>query len=384
MGLPAHDPVGHPGPRVRCRDGHCGLLSAGVRRADPRPIRSLAPGETATPSSERPSLPTPSPSPEAVAEGATFALPKETLGAAPDRIEALARWGTEGVPAGAILSPDEARILFSVGNTAKWLDAITLQPVHELAIPVGDQILQAAFSPDGRWFALGTEQGRIYLGSSSGPAIVRSVQAPGASVESLAFSPDSRYLAAGWLGGIGLWEIPVLTPRWTFPLQDRKATMRIERENGLTEWTFVLNIRVFSVQFSPDGTQLAAGTSAGAVYLLDPRTGEERRRLEPGSEWIVSVVWSPDGSFLAAGGSDGRIFLWREAASQAPRWLASGPGDRPPLLPRWPLSPLRQHRSNRPFLVAPGRNGTGPVCGFDRLGGQRPADAGGTPAGLVF
>jgi len=283
----------------------------------PAPIRSLAPGETATPSSERPSLPTPSPSPEAVAEGATFALPKETLGAAPDRIEALARWGTEGVPAGAILSPDEARILFSVGNTAKWLDAITLQPVHELAIPVGDQILQAAFSPDGRWFALGTEQGRIYLGSSSGPAIVRSVQAPGASVESLAFSPDSRYLAAGWLGGIGLWEIPVLTPRWTFPLQDRKATMRIERENGLTEWTFVLNIRVFSVQFSPDGTQLAAGTSAGAVYLLDPRTGEERRRLEPGSEWIVSVVWSPDGSFLAAGGSDGRIFLWREAASQA-------------------------------------------------------------------
>ena len=284
----------------------------------PAPIRSPAPGETATPSPERPSLPTPSPSPEAVAEGATFALPQEPLGAAPARIEALARWGAEGVPAGATLSPDGRRILFSIGNKAKWLDTETLRPIHELAIPGGDPILRAAFSPDGRWFALGTEGGRIYLGSPSGPAIVRSVQAPGPFVESLAFSPDSRHLAAGWLGGIGLWEIPALTPRWTFPLQDRKATMRIEREKGsTTEWTFGLNIRVFSVQFSPDGAQLAAGTSAGAVHLLDPRTGEERRRLEPGSEWIVPVAWSPDGSFLAAGASDGRIFLWRGPAAQA-------------------------------------------------------------------
>ncbi|MBO9362911.1 MAG: hypothetical protein J7452_12000, partial [Thermoflexus sp.] len=126
------------------------------------PIHSPAPDETVTPSPERPSLPTLLPSPEAVAEGVTFLLPKEPLEAAPARIEALARWGVEGVPAGATLSPDGRWIVFPIGNRAKWLEADTLRLTHERTISEGDQILRAIFSPDGRWFALGTEGGRIY------------------------------------------------------------------------------------------------------------------------------------------------------------------------------------------------------------------------------
>jgi len=237
------------------------------------------------------------------------------LGAAPERIDVLARWGTEGVPAGAALSPDGRWIAFPIGNRVEWLEADTLRSVRILEIPAADVISRLAFSPDGRWFAVGTEGGRIYLGSVAEPAIVGSLIPKGRQglVESLAFSPDSLRLAAGQTGEIDLWAIPSvpagweLSPRLTIPMV---VTLTI-RPSSVSSFSLIRHpIRIFDLLFASDGEQLIAGSGAGAIHFLDPQ-GRQIRRLEPGGAWVTALARSPDGALLAAGDSSGRISLWR-------------------------------------------------------------------------
>src|SRR4029078_12280178 len=70
---------------------------------------------------------------------------------------------------------------------------------------------------------------------------------------------------------------------------------------------------VHSLQFSPDGTLLAAGAYQ-VVRLWNPETGAEVRTLPGHAHRVVAVAFSPDGSTLAAAGGlptrSGEVKLW--------------------------------------------------------------------------
>ncbi len=74
---------------------------------------------------------------------------------------------------------------------------------------------------------------------------------------------------------------------------------------------------VRDIKFTPDGTQLAIGTSIG-VWLYDANTGTETALLtenssvdrEQGRSYINALAFSTDGSTLACGDLDGKIELW--------------------------------------------------------------------------
>ena len=74
---------------------------------------------------------------------------------------------------------------------------------------------------------------------------------------------------------------------------------------------------VNAIKFTPDGTQLAIGTSIG-VWLYDADTGAEIALLtqnsgvdrEQGRSYINVLAFSTDGSTLACGDLDGKIELW--------------------------------------------------------------------------
>ena len=107
-------------------------------------------------------------------------------------------------------------------------------------------------------------------------------------VESVAFSPDERYLASGSSDStVRIWNL-------------ESGESRVLE--GHTGW-------INSVYFSPDGRQLASGSEDGTVRIWDLESGEDRV-LKDNAGVIYSVSFSSDGRQLASGASDRRVRIW--------------------------------------------------------------------------
>ena len=118
-------------------------------------------------------------------------------------------------------------------------------------------------------------------------------------VLALDFSPDGSTLAAGDLDkSLVLWDLKRRTPHAT-----------------------VASHRVTAVAFSPDGKTLASCGSDGNVHLWHVATGGEMATL-PNSCTVTSVVFSRDGQTLAAGDVHQTIKLWHASAEKR-NWATS-------------------------------------------------------------
>lgn len=164
-----------------------------------------------------------------------------------------------------------------------------------------------AFSPDGRYLALGGDDGAVYL---QDPATGNTKAGPLFGhrdiVRDLAFSADGRLLAsASEDGTLWLWDV----------------TFRSPVGGSLPDSEGVLH----SVAFSPDGRLLAAGGFAGDVYVWDTATREVVRTLRTESALLTAVRFSPDGSLLVAAGSEGELRLWSPATWDAVGRIPVGP-----------------------------------------------------------
>jgi WD40 repeat protein len=127
---------------------------------------------------------------------------------------------------------------------------------------------------------------------------------PGGEVESVAFSPDSRWLVTGiresgstprdWVDTVRLWEVATGREVWS-------AVKNVGSNHG----TFSGQMQVV---FSPDGRLLAI--AAGHVDLLDPATGKTLHRLGGIREdGCACIAFSPDGRSLASGDGE-KLQVW--------------------------------------------------------------------------
>src|SRR5215475_329706 len=82
---------------------------------------------------------------------------------------------------------------------------------------------------------------------------------------------------------------------------------------------------VASVAFSPDSKIIAAADEDGFIYLWQTASGQRVITLRsPGDAAVDAIAFSPDGQLLAAGGSrGGRTYLWSTATG---RRIATLPG----------------------------------------------------------
>lgn len=118
----------------------------------------------------------------------------------------------------------------------------------------------------------------------------------GGGVNSIAFSPDGRILAAGNSDRrVKLWDVATGQEVRTFS----------GHAGG-----------VYGIVFAPDGMILASASWDKTVKLWDVATGQEMRTLSGHTEYVSSVVFAPDGKTLASGSRDTTVKLWNVVTGQ--------------------------------------------------------------------
>jgi WD40 repeat protein len=153
-------------------------------------------------------------------------------------------------------------------------------------------IQSVAFSPDGKLLAAGDSNGQIRLLRVEDGQPVFTLQGHGKNLwlTSVNFSPDGQKLVSGSFDQtVRLWDV--------------NTGQCIRVFTGHESW-------VWSVVYSPQGKTIASASDDKTVRLWDVITGECIRIFTGHTHWIWSVAFSPQGNTLATGSYDRTIKLW--------------------------------------------------------------------------
>jgi eukaryotic-like serine/threonine-protein kinase len=206
----------------------------------------------------------------------------------------------------------------------------TVSQIVELKSLSQTPISEIAFSPDSKIIAAASSKG-IYLYNSQ--TLEQKAYYPfSATITSLAFLADGRTLAFGLNDfSIGLLDASngkilrkltghsnIITSVAFSP--DGKTLASSSEDNTVILWDIsngkVLRILtghsnvVTDATFSPNGKALATGSWDKSIIISDVASGRSLQTMNGHSDSVTSVAFSPDGNILASGSDDRTIILW--------------------------------------------------------------------------
>ena len=180
---------------------------------------------------------------------------------------------------------------------------------QERTLPTGDgySVRCIAFSPDGTLFVTGHgtnepslfARGHVNIWDAKQGKRLGVLKGHGAPVNTLAFSPDGKMIAAAGTT-LKIWEIA-----------SRKRFLKIPRMGT-----------ILSLAFAPDGKSLVT-CHGDKAYVWDPTTGKQRTELR-GRKGVSELTFSRDGKTLATSSWNNTVILWDTATWEISKTLSVG------------------------------------------------------------
>jgi WD40 repeat protein/nucleoside phosphorylase len=154
----------------------------------------------------------------------------------------------------------------------------------------GGRVSSVAFTSDGATLASGSGDGAVRLWDVKSGKCIATLKAHSDRVNSVAFSSDDTVLASGSDDyTVKLWDV-----------KSGKCTATLKEHKD----------RVASVAFARDEMLLASGDGNGIVKLWDVKGGECTATLPGHAITVNSVAFTSDGATLASGSDDHTVKFW--------------------------------------------------------------------------
>lgn len=228
-------------------------------------------------------------------------------------------------------------------STGDWAASLGLPPLPP-PLPIqaftarhyyrGDTI---AFSPDGRWLAVGCGNGSAVLWDTAAGKRVREFQ-HAAAVLGVTFSPDAQWLATGCANhDATIWEIKTGEQLKKFQHADAVTSVDFSLDgtllataskdgtaavwnvaNGTLVWRVHHNSCVTAVAFDRTGSRIVTASNDHIAVSWDVNTGKRISHFRHKKE-VTGVAVSPGGQLVASASSDKTVAIWRAETGQAVR-----------------------------------------------------------------
>jgi WD40 repeat protein len=167
--------------------------------------------------------------------------------------------------------------------------------VAQLGLLGKGSVVKAKWSPDGQWVAVASTLG-IHIYRAQSLEEIRFIDTTFAP-NTFDLSPDGKVLAVL----VSSLHSGMVAQFWSVPDGSK-----------LKEWpNLEPEIMKRVLQFSPDGSLLAFGTSEGSVVLRRVSDGKVESTVRMHSEMVTGLAFSPDGSLIASVSAEGGSVLWR-------------------------------------------------------------------------
>ncbi len=200
----------------------------------------------------------------------------------------------------ALFSPRGERLASGGESGSVTLWSRSLEPASFPFARQGGIFLDAAFSPDDRFVALGTPTEVLVCDSRSCQKVRGLPMAQDAHC--VAFSPDGRYLAAG----TGIWnKLDMASENRLFDVATGQELAKFQVAGGMT----------YRVSFSPDGKILATSSHDKKIRLWEVPSGKLVGTLTGHERPARGLAFLPDGTLVTAG-LDRTIRFWDTAAGK--------------------------------------------------------------------
>lgn len=166
------------------------------------------------------------------------------------------------------------------------------------------QVIEARFSPCGRWLAAAGYDARVRIWSLSGkePEEVNSITGHNGWVHAIAFHPTDIVLYSADSWG------QLRATRWI----DEIPTAKWQRTDAHDGW-------IRQIDLSADGQLLASCAPDRRACLWSAGNGSLETELMGHDEDIQSVRFHPGGGLLATGDAKGKVLLWDVGSRQVVR-----------------------------------------------------------------